>query len=298
MRVLIAVDGSKPALDAVRLAGSLLDPSADLVALYYSPRDLEKRVPEASRSIVGGAAAAVFEDARSALPADVASRVEFLQNDATAVVGILSSATSWQADMIVVGARGHGSLQNLLLGSVSRGVVHGAALPVLVARSGAPAGRGLKVLACHHPDSAAAVAKAVGHVHWPAGTVGRVIGVAESLLAGPLPAWLENRVRDPDTAAVAKAWQQEHDTEVTALAGTLAAFAATLPPAFGSAAPVVAQGNPSERIMATAKDEAVDLIVVGRKPTDPLTRWLLGSTSEAVLAHSLASVLIVPVEKK
>lgn len=297
MRVLIAVDGSKPALDAVRLAGSMLDPSADLVALYYSPRDLEKRVPQVSRSIVGGAAAAVFEDARAALPADIAPRVEFLQSDAAAAVGILSSATTWQADMIVVGARGHGGLQNLLLGSVSRGVVHGAALPVLVARSAPPAGRGLKVLACHHPASAAAVAKAIGHVHWPAGTTGRVIGVAESLLAGPLPAWLENRVRDPDTAAVANAWQQEHDTEVTALAGTLAAFAATLPTAFASAAPVVAQGNPGERILETAQAEASDLIVLGRTPTDPLTRWLLGSTSEAVLAHSQASVLIVPVEK-
>lgn len=297
MRVLIAVDGSKPALDAVRLASIMLDASADLVALYYSPRDLEKRVPQASRSIVGGAAAAVFEDARAALPADMASRVEFLQSDAAAASGILASASSWQADMVVVGARGHGGLQNLLLGSVSRGVVHGAGLPVLVARSAPPAGRGLRVLACHHPASAAAVAKAIGHVHWPAGTAGRVIGVAESLLAGPLPAWLENRVRDPDTAAVAKAWQQEHDNEVTALAGTLAAFAATLPPAFRSDAPLVAQGNPGERIMAAASEAGSDLIVLGRTPTDPVSRWLLGSTSEAVLAHAQASVLIVPVEK-
>jgi hypothetical protein len=35
---------------------------------------------------------------------------------------------------------------------------------------------------------------------------GHVIGVAESMLAGPLPSWLEKRARDPDTAAIAKAW--------------------------------------------------------------------------------------------
>ncbi|MGI9176924.1 MAG: universal stress protein [Pirellulales bacterium] len=297
MRVLIAVDGSQPAVDAVRLAGALLDPTVDVVALYYSPRDLEQRVPEASRSIIGGAAAAVFEDARAALPDDVASRAELLQNDVAAAVGILTSATDWQADLVVLGARGHGSLQNMLLGSVSRAVVHGAHLPVLVARSGPPAGRLLKVLACHHPASAAAVAKALGHVHWPAGTEGRVIGVAESLLAGPLPSWLEKRVRDPDTAAVAKAWQQEHDDEVTEMGARLAAFAATLPAAFRSAPPIVAQGNPGERIMATAKNEAADVIVVGRTPTDPFSRWLLGSTSEAVLSHAAASVMIVPVEK-
>ena len=36
MRILIAVDGSKPALDAVRMVGRLLDPASDLVALYLS----------------------------------------------------------------------------------------------------------------------------------------------------------------------------------------------------------------------------------------------------------------------
>jgi nucleotide-binding universal stress UspA family protein len=295
--MLIAVDGSGPSLDAVRLAGTLLDPAADLVALYYSPRDLEKRVPAASRSIIGGAAAAVFADARDALPAAIGGRAEFLQSDAPAAVGILKSATEWQADLVVMGARGHGGLQSLLLGSVSRAVVHGAHLPVLVARAAPPADRPLRVLACHHAASAAAVAKAIGHLHWPAGTSGAVIGVAESLLAGPLPAWLENRVRDPDTASVAKAWQQEHDDEVTALGGTLDAFAGTLPPVFRSAKPIIAQGNPGDKIVATAKDRGIDLIVLGRTPTDPLSRWLIGSTSEAVLGRATGSVLIVPVEK-
>jgi nucleotide-binding universal stress UspA family protein len=298
MRILIGVDGSAASLDAVRMVARLVDPAADAVALYYSPKELQKRLPEASRSIVGGAAAAVFEDARGLLPAASVPRVELVQSDATAAVGILDTAGSWRADMVVVGARGHGSIQNLLLGSVSRAVVHGAHLPVLVARGAPPAERGLKVLVCHHPASRAAVAKAVGHVHWPVGTEGRVIGVAESLLAGPLPTWLENRVRDPDTAAVANAWRQEHDTELTALAGQLATFEAELPAAFRGAAPLVAEGNPGDRILERVNADAVDLVVLGRTPTDALSRWLLGSTSEAVLTHAPASVLIVPVEKK
>ena len=297
MRMLIGVDGSETSLNAVRMAAGICDPVADLFALYYSPRELKKRVPNGSRSIIGGAAAAVFADARDLLPADVASRTEFIQSDAAAALGILDSAATWQADMIVVGAQGLGSLQQLLLGSVSRAVVHGARLPVLVVRSAPPKDRGLKVLACHHPASAAAVAKALGHVHWPASTEGSMIGVAEALLAGPLPSWLENRVRDPDTAAVAKAWQQEHDGEVTALEGTLTAFAGTLPAAFRSAKPIVSQGNAGEKILERATADGIDLIVIGRTPTDALTRWLLGSTSEAVLSRAAASVLIVPVEK-
>jgi nucleotide-binding universal stress UspA family protein len=46
------------------------------------------------------------------------------------------------------------------------------------------------------------------------------------------------------------------------------------------------------------KADGTDLVIVGRTPTDALSRWLLGSTSEAVLAHAAASVLLVPVEKK
>lgn len=296
MRILVGVDGSEAALDAVRMVAGLVDPASDLLALYYSPRDLERRVPAASRSIIGGAAAAVFDDARNALPTEVARTAEFIQNDSAAAVGLLATASNWKADMVVVGAKGHGAIESMLLGSVSRAVVHGAHLPVLVVRSGPPKGRGLKLLVCHHPASAAAVAKAMGHVHWPAGTQATVIGVAESMLAGPLPAWLENRVRDPDTAAVAKAWQAEHDAEVTALQGTLAAFTATLPGALRGSQTAVAQGNPGERILERAAADGSDLVVLGRTPADALSRWLLGSTSEAVLTHAKASVLIVPVE--
>jgi nucleotide-binding universal stress UspA family protein len=177
-------------------------------------------------------------------------------------------------------------------------VVHGAGLPVLVARRPVPEGRGLKALVCHHPASAAAVAATVGRLHWAAGTEGRVIGVAESLLAGQLPDWVEQRVRDPDTAAIAKAWEQEHDAEVAALEGTLRTFQATLPEPFRGHPPIVAQGNPGERILERAQADGTDLVVVGRTPTDALSRWLLGSTSEAVLTHAQASVLIVPVEKQ
>ncbi|NDC52942.1 MAG: universal stress protein [Planctomycetia bacterium] len=152
------------------------------------------------------------------------------------------------------------------------------------------------MLACHHAKSAAAISRTLGMLHWPATTRGHVIGVAESMLAGPLPAWLEKRVRDPDTAAIARAWEEEHAAEVRQLAGRLDAFARSLPAPFHASPPIVVEGNPGERILATAKADADDLVVVGRTPTDPLSRWLLGSTSEAVLAHAQAGVLIVPVE--
>jgi nucleotide-binding universal stress UspA family protein len=197
----------------------------------------------------------------------------------------------------VVGARGHGSIERLFLGSVSRAVVHGSTLPVLVARAAAPADRGLRVLACHHPASAKALARVAGGLAWPRSAEGRVIAVAESLLAGPLPAWVEQRVRDPDVAAMAQAWKQEHEAEVAAIGGRLAAFQQSLPAAFHGREPIIAEGNPGERILERVQADGTDLVLLGRTPTDAFSRWLLGSTSEAVLTHAPCSVLIVPVEK-
>ncbi len=297
MKVLIAVDGSAASLDAVAFAGRLVDPAVDEVAVYFSPLELERKLPGSPRAMVDGAVAAIIDEAKRQLPEACAAKVKPLHSAQAPAVGILEAAASWHADLVVVGARGMGTVERLLLGSVSRAVLHGAHLPVLVVRNAAPSGRGLHVLACHHEKSATAVAKTLGMLHWPASTRGHVIGVAESLLAGPLPAWLEKRARDPDTAAIAKAWQQEHAAEVSDLAGRLAAFKQSLPAAFHAAEPIVVEGNPGEKIIATAKADGDDLIVVGRTPTDALSRWLLGSTSEAVLVHAHASVLLVPVEK-
>lgn len=297
MKILIGVDGSPSSLDAVRMAGRLVDPARDEVAIYFSPMELEKRLLGRSRRIIDGAAAALFEEACSLLPGGLAKQPEMIASSKSAAVGLLESAAGWRADLLVVGARGHGSVEKFLLGSVSRAVVHGANLPVLVVRNAPQADRGPKTLVCHHPASAATLAGVIGRLHWPDTTAGSVIGVTESMLAGPLPAWLEKTVRDPDTAAIANAWQQEHDRDVAEIGGNLAAFQATLPQVFRGQSPILVEGNPGEQILARAKHDGVDLIVVGRTPSDTLTRWLLGSTSEAVLTNAAASVLIIPVEK-
>ena len=215
----------------------------------------------------------------------------------SAAAGILEAAIGWKADLVVVGASNQTSLERFLLGSVSRAVVHGSTLPVLVVRNAPAAGEPIRPIACHLAASAAAVAAVVSKLQWPADTQGEVIGVAESLLAGPLPAWLERKVRDPQSAAIASAWQQEHDDEVGTLSKALEGFQKHLPPAFAAKAPIVVQGNPGDQIRSHVRDHGDNLIILGRTPSDAVTRWLLGSTSEAVLTGVPSSVLLVPVEK-
>ena len=44
------------------------------------------------------------------------------------------------------------------------------------------------------------------------------------------------------------------------------------------------------------KLQHVHVVVIGRTPADSLTRWILGSTSEALIMRANSSVLVVPAE--
>jgi len=301
MKVLFAVDGSAGSFDAVDQVGRLLAPGKDEVALYCSPPTIHRKSSVTSQEVLAraqqGLVDAVFAEARQKLPAALQGSAQTITDDNDARHGIVSAAEKWGADLIVVGARGLGTFQRLLLGSVSRAVVHASKIPVWVLRPAekGKARRGVNLLlACENPELGCRGAEILSGFNWPDGSTCRTVTVVASMFAGQVPAWLEQRARSPDVDQMVQAWAREHDEALRSMRAQMDEFAAKLPKLCRCAEPIVVEGEPAEVISATIAREKIDLVVVGAYRKGWLTSTLLGSTSEAMLSHAGCSVLVVP----
>ncbi len=150
--IVIATDGSPSAHEAVELGLELakaegvqavavhVAPAADLVPTGFGlavPAHLPHELDEHDRAPLEEASAQAEEHG-------VELTTVLLQGDP--VDEIVAYADTIDADLIVVGSRGRGAVASAVLGSVSRGVLHEARRPVLVARN----------VAARTPPSAAA----------------------------------------------------------------------------------------------------------------------------------------------
>jgi nucleotide-binding universal stress UspA family protein len=136
-RILIATDGSPPAQEAVRFGLELAREQNAVVVLAHVILGYEvvpahaigqngvrpRELTEADREPLEGAAAAA---ASSGVPATT----ELLIGDPADE--IVAYADSIDADAIVLGRRGHGTIASAVLGSVSQGVLREARRPVVV----------------------------------------------------------------------------------------------------------------------------------------------------------------------
>jgi nucleotide-binding universal stress UspA family protein len=147
VKILVAVDGSKNARRAAKSAVTLAERNAaELVVISVVPRpsylfapvsgvgvppmDLGDYYNYASRD----AEAWVNEVVSLAKARSVTAKGHVLKASLSIVKSITDCAEDEEADLIVLGTRGLGGFNRLLLGSVSSGVVAHAGCSVLVVR--------------------------------------------------------------------------------------------------------------------------------------------------------------------
>ena len=144
MKILIAYDGSADAKAAVSLAGHLFDGSTAVVLAVWeglstvvaraesglsSSLDFERIEAECAQH----AQDLAIDGAGHARAAGLQAEARAVQRRGSIAETILEEADAADAELIVVGTRGLGSVKSFLLGSVSRAVLQRSALPVLVA---------------------------------------------------------------------------------------------------------------------------------------------------------------------
>jgi nucleotide-binding universal stress UspA family protein len=131
-RWLLAVDGSQPSEAAARVAASLpLPPGQTWVVLHVLQSILE---PGDSRGSQRAAAAQHLIEKTAAALTEAGYQASTQVREGHPAQEIVRAAEEFEADVIVVGARGLSGLQEFLLGSVSARVLRYAACSVLVAR--------------------------------------------------------------------------------------------------------------------------------------------------------------------
>jgi nucleotide-binding universal stress UspA family protein len=284
-RIVVGVDESAGAAAALRwavreadvhgwsvnavFAWTYLDQHHVIVGEPFDPSYGEADAASALDSIVDAALGA-------ARGATVEQRVV---ND-HAAPGLLEASEG--ADLLVVGARGLGRLQGVLLGSVSQQCLHHATCPVAIVRDGTE--------------------------HSREGITRVVVGIDGSDTAGRALEWaLEEGRRHHATVEVVHAWAFPYGTGEPSVAVAFDytpledAARRTLDAAVESAdtrglpAPVtrtLAVGSAAASILQAAED--ADLVVVGSRGLGGFKGLMLGSVSYHVAHHATCPVVVLP----
>jgi len=201
-------------------------------------------------------------------------RVQLAQRFGRAHSQIADYAAGVSAGLVVIGARGEGSVLRLLLGSTASRLLRVHHGPVLVVRGepSEPYGRvlGAVDLLSHAPAVAA----------WAA----RMAGDGQTQLVHVLE---RHSDKDGDEATI----RRRHEEMRTCAENAVVALIAGLPA--GDIDKRIETGYPPTRILECASDWRADLIVVGRHGSIGLEEFLLGSVSKDVVQAADCDVLVV-----
>ena len=196
---------------------------------------------------------------------------------------IIAAADDVDADLLVLGSRGHGPIRSLLLGSVSAEVTGATSRSVLVARRTAVT---RALVATDGSDCATAVPDVLAG--W--GILQGREAVALSVVPEASPTFDLLVGLYTLSGETLNDWREETRAAHRGYADDLAA---RLSAAGIDARASVKAGDPAHEILTTAAELGCDLIVTGSRGLHGLDAWFLGSVARNVLVRSDASVLVI-----
>lgn len=288
-RVLLAIDGSE-----------------DAALALHAALDLSTRTGSELHVVHAWQAFPSYSHPSIAMATDVASyereaqKVLFEQLDKIEASGVKAAGAHLErgrpaetitamaqdvgADLIVIGSRGLGPVQRLVMGSVSEGVVDLAACPVLVVRGGDTAWPPGRVIV---GEDSSSNAKKAGDL---AAAVARVFG-AQMLLVRAYPTFPEisEEVAFLEEARTLDAAMVRHELALMDRASQLEEEHGERPRVR------VREGDAAHIILQSVEEgEEPTLIAVGRRGLGLLDRIRLGSVSTKVLRAATGPVLVCP----
>ena len=286
LRVLVATDGSAPAKAAVATATRFPWPArtrAQGVTAIQVLADYKRSLLVAT---LGRSANLIAVGARRALSRRWPEAVVTIV-DTAPVAAVLNEAKRFDADVIVLGWRGHGAVRRFLMGSVSRGVVRGAKCAVLVVRRGRRDVRRI-VIGFDGSANAQRAVDFVGRLHPPRGgqvtmfTAVDHMGVPSHALAP----------RDVG-ATVAAEVRRINDERIARARKDLARAEATLLRAGWRVRTAVKAGAPLRGLLETVDSVGADLLAVGARGVSGVRYLFVGSVAEGALNRCPVPVLMV-----
>jgi nucleotide-binding universal stress UspA family protein len=291
MRVIVATDGSDAAGVGIELVAGAAWPPETVVrvvtAIDPSPLTVTgpfgvpvSASPDPLERLDEAAAAALESACRRLAATDPQVEGSLLRGrPASAIVDV---ALRLGADLVVLGSRGHGMIETMLLGSVSAEVVDHAPMPVLVARDNRV---DRVVLAWDGSDCAARAAELL---RWPmfARSAISVVGVAEP----EVPWWAG--MSGPGAPSLAPLYMESAAASRREYDRLTRTMAAELKAAGLDARAELRSGDAAEEIIVAAGASAADLVVIGTHGRSGLARLVTGSVARNVLHHAPCSVLI------
>ncbi len=291
MKILVATDGSSASREAEWFLCRVPFPKpveVDLATVVAVPalETMRREFPATVGELIDE-----YHASAEALLAAEATRFEGIDGDVRTHVlsghpaeEIVQAAADLGSELVVVGARGHTATQRLLLGSVSFKVAKHSPCSVLVLRASDSIHdelRPLRIVVAHDGSASSQSAiRMLASITWGPQVEITVVSVVVMLMHFGMEIYQKSQ----------ELWREHQRQTEEALDWAMRELRQSTP----NVTAKLCQGeNAAEGIVGVVEDLNADIIVLGERGRSRIERFLLGSTSHAVLAHAPCSVWIV-----